>query len=251
MKNSTAVFPEIDYQYWLSQYDWNNLGTVPGMITTMKNWKALPEDVTPQNITDHIKEKIQHYIKEQDISVLKSICLYIQTWGGKSAGNHTRSIIDNWELLSSENKYLNFVQLVLIGDSVNSYSYLQSRESKIKGLGPSFIAKHICFWSGNGDRINGLPILDNVIAKLIYASSESKQINYGQFISDFESFSQSINMKPSEVEMALFAFSGYYWGTGNTATKTFNPQIDNKSKDYDQAHLIAERYSVKMKSKKK
>lgn len=243
MKNSTAVFPKIDYKYWLSQYDWNNLGTVPGMITTMKNWKAIPDDVTPQNIADQIKEKIQYYIKEQDISVLKSICLYIQTWGGKSAGKHTRDIIHNWETLSYEIKYLNFVQLVLKGESVNSYSYLQSRESKIKGLGPSFIAKHICFWSGNGDRINGLPILDNVIAKLIYASSESKQINYGQFISDFESFAQVNKMKSSEVEMALFAFSGYYWGTGKTATKSFNQQIDSNSKDYDQACLIADRFS--------
>jgi hypothetical protein len=42
--------------------------------------------------------------------------------------------------------------------------------------------------------------------------------------------------------MALFAFSGYYWGTGKTATKSFNPQIEINSKDYEQANLITERF---------
>lgn len=244
MKNSTAVFPDIDYKYWLSRYDWNNLGTVPGMITTMKNWKAIPEEVTPQNITDQINLKINDYLKENDSSKLKSIFFYIQTWGGKSAGKHTKSIIQNWEKDSCEVRYLNFVKLVLNKESVKSYGYLQTKNGKITGLGPSFIAKHICFWSGKGDRINGLPILDNVIAKLIYATDESKKINYQQFISEFESFSQAKGMKSSEVEMALFAFSGHYWETNKTASKSFKPQIDNKSKDFEKANLIAERYST-------
>jgi hypothetical protein len=242
LNQNRAMFPEIDYKYWLSQYNWNDNPGVQGMINLMQNQGCISPNITSDNIENIIYLEIQKYLIDKNTSNLRNIFALIQTWGGMSARIHSPRIYNNWELLYTESNYLNFVHLVLNRGYAESFNYLQSDEGGIIGLGPSFIAKHICFWSGNGDRKNGLPILDNVIAKLIYAANQANQIDYGQFISDFESFSQSKNMKPSEVEMALFAFSRYYWATQNTATMLFRPHIDHNSKDYVHAYLIAERY---------
>ena len=56
----------------------------------------------------------------------------------------------------------------------------------IKGLSYSFVPKHICFWSGKGERKEGLPILDDVIAKIVYKVDEAKKVDYETFINDIK-----------------------------------------------------------------
>lgn len=239
MKNTNAIFPDIDYDFWFSEYDWDNIGTLRRMISNMQNNGCLDLSINAENITDAIKLEIETYIKGENKSNLKNICLLIQTWGGSSGRIHTPLIFNNWEDNGTEQIYLSFVETLLSGDYVGSYNLL----NQVHGLGPSFIAKHVCFWSGKGDRQKGIPILDDVIAKLIYSKKRANQIEYGDFIKDFENISIVKKLKPAEVEMALFAFSGYYWGTANTATNDFKANVNEKSKDYKQAKLIAERYA--------
>ena len=252
MKNSTAVFPNIDYKYWLSQYDWSIVSSIRGMVTLMRNQGCISTSITAENITGEIKLEIQNYLVSKNTSSLKNICALIQTWGGQSTRQYSPTIYNSWGINSYEAFYTHFVELIISNMPEEAYSYLinNRKTRKIKGLSFSFIPKHICFWTGKGDRTNGTPILDDVISKLVYSEESSSKVNYSAFLTDFESFAHSKGMKSSEVEMALFAFSGYYWGTGNTATKSFNPQIDNKSKDFEQANLIAERYLVNLKSKR-
>lgn len=251
MKNSTAVFPEIDYKYWLSKYDWNIVSSIKRKITLMQNKGCIRPEITTENISSVIESEIEVFLTNKNSANLKDICALIQTWGGSSARQYSPVIYDSWEINSYENIYLHFVELILNNKPADAYYYLiNKRKPIIKGLSYSFIPKHICFWTGKGDRTNGTPILDDVISKLVYSEKNSSKVNYSAFLTEFESFAHSKGMKSSEVEMALFAFSGYYWGTGNTATKSFNPQIDNKSKDFEQANLIAERYLVNLKSKR-
>ncbi|MFD3393410.1 hypothetical protein U0R10_02135 [Aquirufa sp. OSTEICH-129V] len=251
MNNSTAFFPEIDYKYWLSKYDWNIVSSIKRKITLMQNKGCISTEITTANISSVIESEIDDYLKKKNNTNLKDICALIQTWGGSSARQYSPLIYDSWELNSYEDKYLHFVELIIKNKPADAYSYLiNGGKPIIKGLSYSFIPKHICFWTGKGDRTNGTPILDDVISKLVYSEKNSSKVNYSAFLTGFESFAHSKGMKSSEVEMALFAFSGYYWGTGKTATKSFNPQIDNKSKDFEQANLIAERYLANLKSKR-
>jgi hypothetical protein len=244
MKKSTAVFPEIDYQYWLSQYDWNIVSSIKRKITLMQNRGCINNEITTENISKIIELEILDFLKNKKNTKLKDICALIQTWGGSSARQYSPVIYESWEINSYEDIYSHFVELILNNKPADAYAYLiNKRKPIIKGLSYSFIPKHICFWTGRGDRTNGTPILDDVISKLIYAEKNSSKVNYNTFLTDFESFANAKGMKYSEVEMALFAFSGYYWGTGKTATKSFNQQIDINSKDYDQACLIANRFS--------
>lgn len=246
MKNSNAIFPDIDYPFWLSQYNWDNIGTVSRMITNMRNRGYLNASITPKNITDEIKKEIQNYINENGSSSLKHIFLLIQTWGGASARIHTPRIYEHWEENTTEGIYVSFVNAVLSGDYVGSFHVL----NQVDGIGPSFIAKHICFWSGKGNRLKGIPILDDVIAKLIYLKRSARNVDYGNFIVDFEKKSTIEKLKPAELEMALFAFCGYYWDTAKTATKEFRPHINENSKDYEQALFISKCFEEKVNFKK-
>lgn len=250
MKTSTAVFPEIDYQFWLSKYDWNIVSSIKRKITLMQNKGCISPEINTQNISNVIESEIVDFLKDKNKTNLKDICALIQTWGGSSARQYSPVIYDGWEINSYEGIYLHFVELIINNKPADAYSYLINKgQPLIKGLSFSFIPKHICFWTGKGDRTNGTPILDDVISKLIYSEKQSSKVDYGSFLTDFQSFANSKSMNSSEVEMALFAFSGFYWSTGKTATKLFNSHIDMNSKDYEQASLIAERYSENIKKK--
>lgn len=253
MKNSIAVFPNIDYQYWLSQYDWSIVSSIRGMVTLMRNQGCISSEIRAENISSEIKLEIQDYLVGKNTSSLKNICALIQTWGGQSTRQYSPAIYNSWEINSYEAFYKHFVELIISNKPEEAYSYLinNRKTRKIKGLSYSFIPKHICFWTGKGDRANGTPILDDVISKLVYAEKNSSKVNYSTFLTDFDSFAKEKGLKSSEIEMALFAFSGYYWGTGKTATKLFNSHIDMNSKDYEQACLIAEHYSENNTKKKK
>lgn len=220
-------FPNIDYKKWFSMYDWDNIGTSQGMITTLLNKNLIDSDVTPKNISEKISYYILRYKKFNDQNDLFMVFKLIQGWGGKSAGSHTLKIISEWELNSHYAIiYSNFVNLIINGSFAEGFeSLFNNNKTLIKGFGYSFIPKHICFWSGDGDRSKGQPILDNVIAKILYFEPESKNVNFGQFLCDMNEFSKVQNMRVAEIEMALFTFASYFWETGKTGTSIFKANI--------------------------
>jgi len=248
-----AVFPNIDYTFWLSMYSWEGFSSMRGMITTMIKRGYIDKDVNEENITDIIKYKIEDYNSQENKSGSKDILLFevfklIQTWGGKSAGSHTLRMVQNWNE-DKLKKYKEFVELINKNRIIASFDYLVIT-NKICGLSYSFVPKHICFWSGNGDRINGYPILDNVISILVYNTRSAKNVPYEQFINDISNFSKVLNqgkddvdkLNLAQIEMAIFAFSGYYWKTQKTGTKDFKINICEKHKDIEEAIRIADQH---------
>lgn len=238
-----ADFPKIDYKYWFNNYSWEGFSSMKGMISTMINKNYIDLDVTENNITEKISFKIKEYNSNQDDDILFEIFKLIQTWGGKSAGRHTLNIVKNWDK-SSLLKYKSFVNKIQNNQVIESFDYLVKKE-KIKGLSYSFVPKHICFWSGNGDRMKGYPILDDVISILVYNTKSAKNVSYKKFIEDITNFSNQLNIDKNQqlnlaqIEMAIFAFSGYYWKTRKTATKEFKLKEINNYKDFEEALRIA------------
>jgi hypothetical protein len=247
IEKDMADFPKIDYQYWFNNYSWEGFSSMKGMISTMINKAYIDLDITELNITDKISQKIIEYSSKPNDDLLFEIFKLIQTWGGKSAGRHTLNIVQNWNV-SNILKYKTFVDTIKNDRVVDSFNYLIKIE-KIKGLSYSFVPKHICFWSGKGDRTNGYPILDDVIAILVYNTKPAKNVSYEVFINDISNFAKKINKDLSEdkqltmaqIEMALFAFSGYYWKTRKTGTNEFKINKLQNHKDLEEAIRISKR----------
>jgi hypothetical protein len=247
-----AEFPNIDYTFWLSQYSWEGFSSMRGMINTMINRGYIDDDVNEENITDKISLKIKEHNSQEYNSYNKDTLLFeifklIQTWGGKSAGSHTLGIVENWNE-DKFSKYKVFVELINKYKIIESFDYLV-KTNKIEGLSYSFVPKHICFWSGNGNRINGYPILDNVISILVYNTRSAKNVPYEQFINDISNFSKVLNqgkddvdkLNLAQIEMAIFAFSGFYWKTQKTGYNDFKINILEKHINSEEAIRISER----------
>lgn len=234
-----ADFPKIDYQYWFNNYSWEGFSSMKGMISTMINRQYIDSDVTEQNITYKIQFKIIQYNINPNDDLLFEIFKLIQTWGGKSAGRHTLNIVENWNDFTIF-KYRTFVEAIKNNQIIESFNYLINNE-KIKGLSYSFVPKHICFWSGNGDRTKGYPILDDVIANLVYNTRSAKNVSYNIFINDISNFADNKHLSMAQVEMALFAFSGYYWKTRKTGTNKYRINDIQNHKDFEEALRISNR----------
>lgn len=240
-------FPKIDYIYWFNNYSWEGFSSMRGMISTMINKQYIESDVTEQNITDKIGNKIGEYNNKPNDVLLFEIFKLIQTWGGKSAGRRTLNIVKNWDD-ESIFKYKTFVDKIKKNEVTESFNYLVKIE-KIKGLSYSFVPKHICFWSGNGNRLQGYPILDDVISILVYNAKRAKNVPYEKFIEDISNFAIELNsdldknqqLNLAQIEMALFAFSGYYWKTRKTGTNEFKINDLHNHKDFEEALRISNR----------
>jgi hypothetical protein len=262
---ATASFPKIDYGYWFKKYSWEGFSSMNAMILTMKNKKFINKNITQENINKKIQLHIKSYIKKNDDKILFEIFKLIQTWGGKSSGKHTLEMTKNWEnklnnnfFESYKDKYREFVRLIIAGKSIESFYLMTNKKQipnklnntnigiRIKGLSYSFVPKHICFWSGLGDRTKGLPILDDIIAKIVYKVNKAELVDYKTFISDMELQVKALNKKipkgkytSTQIEMALFAFSGNYWKTKSTGTSLIKEERKIKNKDLSQVKLIA------------
>jgi hypothetical protein len=228
-----ALFPLIDYSYWLNKNNWESRSSIQTMISNLRNRNLINNKITVDNVKDKIKNEIKKYINTKKYENLLNAFTYIQVWGGSSARFYTPSIINDFQ--QHQNKYKSAVNKILKDEISEAYIYL-NKEGKIKGLGLSFIPKHICFWSGKGNRIEGAPMLDSVISKILYNENVSK-IDYDLFIADCNEFSKSINMKPAEIEIALFSFAKNYWRTSKTRSTQFRNKIEDK-KDQNIAMLL-------------
>jgi len=272
-----ATFPNIDYKFWLTKYSWENFSSMDKMIKTMIKRKYISSANTPKNISENIQIKIQSYIDNNNDEILFDIFKLIQTWGGKSTGSNTLKISEEWENViendlykTYKDKYREFIRLVLDGKSIDSF-YLMTNKKKvidkiqnkniginIKGLSFSFVPKHICFWSGLGDRTKGLPILDDVIAKIVYKVNKAEDVDFKTFIEDINKLILKLNENldeinkfiPSHIEMALFAFSGNYWETTKTATKDLRNMPKIESQDINEVTNIINCFKNQIKVKK-
>ena len=76
-------------------------------------------------------------------------------------------------------------------------------------------------------------------------TKSAKNVSYKKFIEDITNFSNQLNIDKNQqlnlaqIEMAIFAFSGYYWKTRKTATKEFKLKEINNHKDFEEALRIA------------
>lgn len=224
-----ANFPDIDYLYWKTQRSWEDRGSIKRMISLLYKKKLISHEISHENIIDEISRTISDYMNSKDDKLLLDIFTYIQAWGGASARIHTANIILNWEKYFERYKYA--VKLILEKSFVDAFDFLTSKDGKIKGLGSSFIPKHICFWSGNGRKEDGIPILDDVISKMIY-NKKAADVSYKIFIQDIVDFAMKSNLKASEIEKALFAFAQNYWSTSKTRTDCFRESISDFT-DYE------------------
>ena len=223
--NQKAIFPGINYSYWFKNNNWEKRSSIQTMLSNLKNKNLIDEDITIANIKYRIQIEVEQYLITASENALLNAFINIQVWGGSSARIHRPKIIQNF--LAHKKKYRNAVDLILKNEISHAFKYLNN-EGKIEGLGLSFIPKHICYWSGKGIRIEGAPILDNVISKILY-NKPVNNIDYDTFIIEMNVFSKSINMKPAEVEIALFSFAQNYWETNKTRTNKFRKVIeDNK-----------------------
>jgi len=253
---ATATFPKIDYRYWLENCSPEGFSSMKRMITTMINKKYIDDDINETNITNKIKEKIKLYLLNDQNELLFDIFKLIQTWGGKSSGKSTLNMVNNWDTVNTVNKkiipsnsqkYKKFVTKILGNQEIDSFDYMIKGDNKIVGLSYSFIPKHICFWSGKGERTDGLPILDDVIAKIVYKVNWAYKIDYKKFIIDMDNQAQTINLLNenhltlSQIEIALFSFAGNYWDTGQTATVNFKKKPVHL-KNLNEANEIANEF---------
>ena len=68
-------FPKIDYQYWFNNYSWEGFSSMRGMISTMINKQYIDSDVSENNITDIINQKIIEYNNNPNDNLLFEIFL--------------------------------------------------------------------------------------------------------------------------------------------------------------------------------
>ena len=91
--------------------------------------------------------------------------------------------------------------------------------------------------------------MDDVIANLIYNTNSARNVSYEKFIEDISNFTMELNkvlsknqqLNMAKIEMALFAFSGFYWKTRKTGTKDFKINDIENHKDFEEAIRISSR----------
>lgn len=218
-----AEFPTINYQYWSKQNGWNQRNTIQGMITLLKNrfpWYN-PRYNDVESVIKEIGVFVRAYFRhDYDNQSLKEAFIAIQVWGGMSARNHTVNILENWE----ENEPIYKFAVDEMIDEDGYYSSAFRRLKSIRGLGTSFITKHIAFWTGKGKKEKGLPILDDVIAKILY-DRKAERVNYYDYRQEVYDFADANNIKSNKVESAIFSFAQYYWETAKTGTNKLRNKI--------------------------
>lgn len=235
----TIHFPNIDYSYWSQQNGWNTRNTIGRVITRLRNI-GIPISFNEHNVTQHIKGAIEEFIKTKSDKSLLAAFTAIQVWGGSSAGKHTVDILTNWGEYSKS--YRKAVEQIVSRDveklSIDLIREAHEELQTIKGLGSSFIPKHIAFWSGRGDKKAGLPILDDVLAAVLYFTKASK-IDYASYCEELSHFAKSRHLRPGDVEDAIFSFAQYYWNTGSTGTAILKNSALNETDERAITKIIA------------
>ena len=218
-------YPNIDYKYWLSNWDES---TGKGKVFTDKNivkYIKLDKDMDINACESEIIKLTTSNEKLSKSKILRVVDL-IYSWGGKSGrGFYIKEFHDKAknrisareELESNDNtfkKYLEGIDLAKKGKTESLEKF-----KKIRGIGNSFGTKHSYFWSINS--IYPLIVIDSKIAGALgYKTIDllEKNFDYQKILKSFvdKTELEFQEKNPIKVERALFAFHNFYFLNDNS-----------------------------------
>lgn len=243
-----AMFPPINLDHWGNQPGgtWRLAPMVTQMINlnegnffglTLQNTTHLEFHELRRLVERTIMQNVAAYTKQNQDDFLWATFLLIQTWGGSAARTHTAYMAGHRvEILpvyrAAVTGLLNENQ-----DLIHRATAALNQLEGINRLGRSFATKHIAFWTGKGVKENGLPILDDVISKVLYNKPASR-VNYQDYLNFMNLTATSAGVTVGYLERSLFAFARIFWTTRNTRTAIFIQPLQDET-DLEVARRLA------------
>ncbi len=256
--NNSNNLPKIDFNYWYNKNleDSNTERRFVSMITRINNifekdnnfkqayfcgdhnetsrLKGLNYNELENEIIFLIRNK-KNEADFSDTEILKIFDL-IQIWGGLTGGSNPYQIKDNNSVrLNYKNWIEKYRKLINLSINQNIEGYKFVIEKNIPCLNMSFGSKHISFWSRKEEDYNCLVVIDNKISG-VSGVKKASEADYKVIIENVFKIAKELNLKPYQIEKALFTFHKFYFDNNNSK---FN-DVDRNSIDYDIANNLKE-----------
>jgi len=252
------MLPQIDFNYWYERNIEISNSSIRfvSMITRINNIYEKDNNFNQayfcgnQNEINRLKQLNYNQLENEiiilirnkkdeadfsDMEVLKIFDL-IQIWGGLTGGSNPYKIKDNSSVrLNYKNWIKEYKRLINLSINQNIESYKFVIEKNIPCLNMSFGSKHISFWSRKEEDDNCLVVIDNKISGVSGVKTAS-EADFKLIIENVFKISNEFNLKPYQIEKALFTFHKYYFDNNNSK---FN-EVDVNSIDYDVANNLKE-----------
>jgi len=255
--------PKINFNYWLKKNQTDSLNEMRfiALITKIENIYNINKNYKQsyfcgnQNEISRLKNLNYFTFEEEIIKKIKSIkdlnndeeilkiFDLIQIWGGLQGGSNFYNIVKNSSLRLNYKKWLpQYKQLISLAISKNKEAYNIVATGEIPYLRMSFGSKHISFWSRKErDESNCLIIIDNKIAG-VSGALNALQSNYYDILLQIHSYSKEFNLKPFEIEKALFTFHRSYFNNSNSIF--YGKKKIANGTDYESALIVFENLNI-------
>jgi hypothetical protein len=258
--------PNIDYTHWRNEYDSNIGGGVPSE-RTRKSLNAIRtkilnhidqndplyavlvnpalESRTMDKLEAEGKRLASMIDKETDLNKQDSFYLAIfdivNAWGGGSIGRFYTST-NNPTSQTRRSAYKKFipyykkaVEKIKEGKYTEALSIIDS--DKVPGIGISFGAKHVWFWSDffkdSGSDKEVAPVYDMRIALAFRMWGGPKTSDYDSYLKELDGVkSKYKDFTRKDVERAVFAFSDHYFDNDMTS---WNSGVEETDRNYNVA----------------
>lgn len=261
--------PDIDYVYWRKEYDNKIGGGIPNE-RTRKSLNAIRtkilkhisqndplygvlvdpalENRTMDKLEAEGKRLASMIENETDLSKKDAFYLAIfdivNAWGGGSIGRfYTSKRNPTRETRRASYKkfipyYKEAVNKIKEGKYTEALRIIDS--DKVPGIGISFGAKHLWFWSDffkdNGSDKEIAPVYDMRIALAFRMWGGPKTSDYDDFISALDVVkSKYKDFTRKDVERAIFAFSDHYFNNDMTS---WNQNVTDQDENFDVAESL-------------
>ena len=166
----------------------------------------------------------------------------IQIWGGLTGGSNPYKIKDNNTVrLNYKNWIEQYRKLINLSINQNIEGYKFVIEKNIPCLNMSFGSKHISFWSRKDVDDNCLIVIDNKISG-VSGVKKASEADYKVIIENVFKIANELNLKPYQIEKALFTFHKFYFDNNNS--KFYD--VDVNSIDYNVANNLKEFLKIGM-----
>lgn len=254
-------FPKIDFKYWYNKNieDSNTEPRFKSMITKINNiyennnnlnqayfcgdkieinrLKNLNYNQLENEILNLIKNKSKKNVTDFSDNEILQIFDLIQIWGGLTGGSNPYQIKNNKSVRLNYEKWIkDYRNLINLSIEKNIKAYEFVLKKNIPCLNMSFGSKHISFWSRKKvDDNKCLIVIDNKISGVSGVKIASKA-DYNLIIKNVHKIASEINMKPYQIEKALFTFHKFYFDNNNSKFK----DVNNNSRDYHLAINLKE-----------
>jgi hypothetical protein len=232
------VFPNIDYPFWLEE--WNkNLQNPTYHLGEMDKYSKIPKGITEYECEKQIYSLIQN-ISDPSIEKEKVLMVIdlIYRWGGPSGRmfyigtNKSRKSLND-DLYIFE-RYCDAINLAFQGKSSSKFLF-----QSIPGIGSSFASKHATFWSSKSTK--PLIVVDSKIAGCFGMKNLDeldKAVSYEKILFEFKVKADKLNGFNSQyLEKALFTFHKNYFNNENDG---WNPKQTGIIKDKLEAERLAQ-----------